>query len=147
MAVLDIPHTIHVLDCFQEGSYIYRVSDHHYENNQQRNNRDLEFKNMHSPYFYIHSSVYLDRSTIRQPIYDIPQDIILSWSNEAQINNALVLGCAGCTIPRFLVLQFPTCLVTGIELSSRLISIAQEFFISMRFNHNSSCCTMMHLHT
>lgn len=135
MAVFNIPHKIQVLEYFSIGQYNYRVADHIYDGNVEENTRNIEFTKPDTTYFYLHSSVYLDKRKAWQPIYDIPQELISFWRTKAnQYKNALVLGCAGCTIPRFLVLNYPVCKVLGIEISSQLIDIAKKYFYIQEYD-------------
>lgn len=123
-----VPHKIRIIHTFSENGTVYQISDHFYEKDPQKNTRDLSFKREGMPCFYLHSSVYLDPHIVEQPIYLIPQEIINKWSQMSPIKNALVMGCAGCTIPRFLVLSFPECKVVGVELSATQIDIAKKYF-------------------
>lgn len=90
------------------------------------------FKNKRSLFFkkdgriYSHSVIYINPKYHFQPTYQIPQAIIDIWS---KTDNALVLGCAGCTLPRFLSLQFPNSHTTGIEISEKFIDIAKKYFL------------------
>lgn len=132
------PHKIDVLETFSDENFQYQVSDHFFENNPQNNTRDLAFKNDKLPCFYLHSSVYLEKEKIRQPIYEIPQDSFEIWGEISSVHNVLVLGCAGCTIPRFFVLKYPECCVTGVEISKRLIDIAHKYFFIPEFKNRFS---------
>ena len=130
----NVPHQIDILATFSNGSFVYRVSDHFYESISQDDTRDLEFKSDDMPCFYLCSSVYLDQSRMRQPIYEIPQDLFDLWHKLGNINRALVLGCAGCTIPRFLILSFSECRVVGVDLSDEMIDIAHRYFFIPEFD-------------
>lgn len=92
-----------------------------------KNKRSLSFKK--DGRIYHHSVIHLNSKYHFQPSYPIPQKIISTWSNSNQINNALVLGCAGCTIPRFLALHFPKSHTTGVEISEEFIDIAKKYFL------------------
>ena len=46
------------------------------------------------------------------------------------LESALVLGCAGCSIPRFLALSSKDCKITGVEYSETMIKIAKKYFIN-----------------
>ena len=57
------------------------------------------------------------------------QSIVDSWGKFNNIDNALILGCAGCSFPRFLSLHYPECKTTGIEISKEFIDIAKKHFL------------------
>lgn len=129
----EAPHQIEILESFSKGPVLYRVSNHFYNREPLAITRDLSFKDQNMSCYYLHSSVFLNKKQIRQPIYIIPQDIVETWFNDCDPQRALVLGCAGCTIPRFLILKYQKCYVTGVELSEVMIRIARRYFYIEEF--------------
>ncbi len=89
----------------------------------------IEFDNNGS---YIYSAVYTNEKRHFQPVYHISQRIIDAYFDTHGLKSALVLGCAGCTIPRFLLLHYDSCTVTGVEYSQQFVDIAKRYFISSR---------------
>lgn len=87
----------------------------------------IEFENNGS---YIYSAVYLSKRKHFQPVYQISQRIIDAYFDKKAPISALVLGCAGCTIPRFLTLHYKSCKVTGVEYSEQFIDIAKRYFFT-----------------
>ena len=77
-----------------------------------------------------HSAIYVDAKHKTQPIYTFVQEIIKQWSTMFDLNSIIVLGCAGCTIPRYIMLSYPKCNVVGVELCANMISAAKEYFLS-----------------
>lgn len=138
MIINSKPHEIVILETFMRDHITYQISDHFYKDFPHDATRDLSFKDDSMPCFYLHSSVYLDEKRVRQPIYTIPQDIIECWTQYTPLKNTLILGCAGCTIPRFLVLRYCNCSVTGVELSGFMIEIAKRFFYISEFENRFS---------
>lgn len=91
------------------------------------NTLSIEFNNNGS---YIYSSVYLSRHRHFQPVYGAAQKTIDAFFRRLPPQDSLVLGCAGCTIPRFLLLHYKNSTVTGIEYSSLFVDIARRYFVS-----------------
>ena len=89
--------------------------------------RRIEFQNGES---FLYSSVYLSDKRTFQPMYPCAQRIADCYFKDNAPDRALVLGCAGCTLPRFLINRYDGCVVTGVEYSSDLIGIAQRHFIT-----------------
>lgn len=87
----------------------------------------IEFDNNGS---YIYSAVYTDPRRHFQPVYQISQRLIAAFFPKDTLKSALVLGCAGCTIPRFVLLHYKGCRVVGVEYSRQFVDIAQRFFIN-----------------
>lgn len=87
----------------------------------------IEFDNNGS---YIYSAVYKSQRRHFQPVYQVSQRLIDAYFKGHGPEGALVLGCAGCTIPRFLLLHFNKCRVVGVEYSQQFVDIAERFFIS-----------------
>ncbi len=78
---------------------------------------------------YNYSAIYLNPKYHLQPYLRIPQQIISAWSSSYCLDTALVLGCAGCSIPRFIGLEYPASKTVGVELSKELIAVAKKFFL------------------
>lgn len=79
---------------------------------------------------YAYSTIYLDKNMRIQPIYESVQYMADAFFPDFHgLEKALVLGCAGCSIPRFLALSSPSCKITGIEYSSKMVEIAKKHFI------------------
>lgn len=93
-----------------------------------KDTRDLSF--LYDGKVYAQSSVYINPEETTQPAYTIVQEIIKQWSLSFKMQNALVLGCGGCTIPRFICHNTKNTNVTGIELSDKMIEIAKKHFIT-----------------
>lgn len=92
----------------------------------QYDTRRLEFQTGAT---YAYSTIYLDKSRRIQPIYESVQYMADAFfPNFDGLEKALVLGCAGCSIPRFLALSSETCRITGIEYSEKMVEIARKYF-------------------
>ncbi len=91
-----------------------------------KDTRDLSF--LYEGRVYAQSSVYIDHDEVTQPAYTIVQEVINEWTSLFDIQNALVLGCGGCTIPRYICRNFEQINVTGVELSGKMIEIAKKHF-------------------
>lgn len=65
----------------------------------------------------------------RQPFLVAVQDIIDGWGIGNNPSRGLVLGYAGCAIPRYLLSSFESIQVDGVDISPHLIDIANEFFL------------------
>lgn len=76
-----------------------------------------------------HSSIHINPKHRFQPAYTTVQTIINLWCEYNTLNNALVLGCAGCTIPRFIGLSYPKSKTIGVELCKEFIEIAKKHFL------------------
>ena len=120
-----------VLDAFTgegEDSHIrYEIVDYRRKSAPWKNMRSIEFFNNGR---YIYSTVYLSERRHFQPLYPMAQKTVDEYYKLSPPKTALVLGCAGCSIPRFLVLHYKDCIVTGIEYSKQFESIARRYFIS-----------------
>lgn len=80
---------------------------------------------------YVYSTIYLRKYRRDQPIYYAVHQLIHSYLPRlSRLESALVLGCAGCSIPRFLALSAPKCKITGIEYSEKMIEIAKKYFVN-----------------
>ena len=89
--------------------------------------RRLEFQ---SGANYAYSTIYLDKNMRIQPIYESFQFMADAFfPDDNGLTRALVLGCAGCSIPRFLALSHQNCKITGVEYSEKMVEIARKHFI------------------
>ena len=107
----------------------FLVVDYKYPFARKNNIRRIEFQNGES---FLYSSVYLSDKRDFQPLYPCAQRIVDCFFGRAGMGSALVLGCAGCTVPRFLINRYSGCFVTGVEYSTALIGIAKKHFITER---------------
>ena len=119
-----------LLDSFKgdgdDAQITFEIADYRLPAIFRRNTRSIEFRNNGR---YVYSTVYLSRSKHFQPAYPHMQHTIDSFFRKSMLGNALVLGCAGCTIPRFLTHHYKKCSVTGIEYSQQFVNIAHAYFI------------------
>ena len=116
-----------ILDRFITDGIEYRVIETTNILPSFKNRRGLIFRK--DDMVYNHSAIYTNPKYHFQPVYKTTQKIISAWAGDNSLNNTLVLGCAGCTIPRFMVLSFPDSKITGIELSEDFIKIANKYFL------------------
>lgn len=75
------------------------------------------------------SSVIYLNSKKGHPYLPPVQAMIKAWASWHEYHHALVLGCAGCAIPRFLFDEYESCAITGVEHSDKMIEIARKFFL------------------
>lgn len=123
-----------IVDSFEINNVTYRVVDRKSILPSYKNRRDLLLKTDSSSRIYSHSAVYTDTKNIFQPVFIIPQKLSELWSERNNINTALVLGCAGCTFPRFVSLRFPECKTVGVEYEKKFIDIAWKYFWIKEFD-------------
>lgn len=116
------------VDSFKIDNITYKIVDRTSFLPSYKNRRDMLFKTENSKRVYSHSAVFTDTKNIFQPVLSTPQKVIDAWSKRSKITNALVLGCAGCTIPRFIALKYPECKTVGIEYEEKFIEIAKKYF-------------------
>ncbi len=114
-----------VVESFDADGTPYKVIDHTSILPLIKNTRDLSF--LYDGKVYAQSSVYLNPNETTQPAYTIVQEVIRLWSKTFELKSALVLGCGGCTIPRYICRNF-NAEVTGVELSDKMIEIAKKHF-------------------
>lgn len=117
-----------VIDTYEEEGVTYKVIDTVSSSPLFKSVRSLKFKTADSDIVYTHSAIHLNPSEKRQPYLPVGQDIISRWCDVFSPKNALVLGCAGCAIPRFLYLSYKDMRITGVELLPLLIDIAKKHF-------------------
>lgn len=118
-----------VLATYEEDGVTYKVIETVSASSLYKNQRSLKFKTADSDVVYTHSSIYTDPGERIQPYLPVGQEIISRWAELFPPGSALVLGCAGCAIPRFLCLSYGDIRVTGVEISPLLIKIAREHFL------------------
>ncbi len=116
-----------VIETAEIGDEIYKIIDFTSPIPFIKDRRNFSFKNDEG--VYSHSAIYLNPKYRFQPILLIPQKIIATWSKTYPIKNALVLGCAGCSVPRFIGLSYPESKTIGVELSEDFITIAKKHFL------------------
>ena len=116
-----------VLETFTMDDVTYKVIDKTSIAPNIKNSRHLCFKK--DEHIYTHSSIYINPKYYFQPILSIPQKVISEWSKSYSLNSALILGCAGCSIPRFIGLKYPESKIVGVEISEKLIEIAKKHFL------------------
>lgn len=117
-----------VIATYEEDGVTYKVIDTISSSPLFKSIRSLKFKTADSDIVYTHSAVYTDPAEKTQPYLPVGQDIISRWCRAFSPKNALVLGCAGCAIPRFLYLSYENIRITGVELLPLLIDIAEKYF-------------------
>lgn len=76
------------------------------------------------------SIIYINPKHKKQPAYIPVQKIAFAFNKMFGINQALILGCAGCVIPRFFNFAIPNAVVTGIEYSAAMIKAAKKYFFT-----------------
>lgn len=77
-----------------------------------------------------YSSIFINCKHKIQPYLPELQRAFIAWNMISPINNVLVLGCAGCSFPRFFILSDKNCTVTGIEYSQEMIDVAKKYFLA-----------------
>lgn len=124
------------INSFKIDNITYKIVDRTSFLPSYKNRRDIIFKTDNSNRLYSHSAVYTDTKHVFQPTFVTVQKLIECWNKRCKINNALVLGCAGCTIPRFISLKYPECKTVGIEYEEKFIEIARKHFWIKEFDSN-----------
>jgi len=77
-----------------------------------------------------YSAIYKDNKHIKQPVYPEIQFFIENWNKIHMSSRYLILGSAGCAMPRFISMKYPDSKVLSIEKSIQMISIANSFFLN-----------------
>lgn len=116
-----------VIETYEIGNEIYKVIDYTSPLPFIKDRRNLSFKIDNA--IHSHSAIYFNPKYHFQPIFHIPQKIISVWGSINKVEKALVLGCAGCSVPRFISLHYPHSKTIGVELSADFISIAKKHFL------------------
>ena len=115
-----------VLDSVVIDGTVYKIIDKTCILPNVKNTRLLRFRKDNM--FYIYSAIHLNPKQHFQPFLSFVQKVISIWSKSYSLNNSLVLGCAGCAIPRFISLHYPKSNVIGVELSEDVIKVAKKYF-------------------
>lgn len=118
---------VKVIETYEIGNEIYKVIDYTSPLPFIKDRRNLSFKIDNA--IHSHSAIYFNPKYHFQPIFHIPQKIISVWGSINKVEKALVLGCAGCSFPRFISLHYPHSKTIGVELSDDFISIAKKHFL------------------
>lgn len=119
-----------VIEDFQDGEK-FQVVDYKYIFNIRPSYRRIEFKDKDPLTETVTwmSSIYTDVKNRRQPYIPYIEDLFEKWGKDHTYKNVLVLGCAGCAFPRYFLLSYPNCKVTGIEYSEQMINVAKKYFL------------------
>lgn len=121
-----------------EGT-VYRVIEKTNILPSYSNRRAICFKTPDEPNrVYIHSMIYLNEKMHYQPVLIIPQKIIELWHSSFEPKNALVLGAAGCAVPRFIAFNYPEMKTVGIEYCPEFIEMANKYFFTDRISDRFS---------
>lgn len=115
-----------VLEEFILDGILYRVVERKSVVPWYKTRRALCFKDNGASYIY--SVITLDKKARYQPYLLGHQKIIELWNSHFDSKNTLILGCAGCAVPRFIAFNFPEMKTTGIEYCSKLIDVAKKYF-------------------
>lgn len=116
-----------VIETYEIDNEIYKIIDYTSPIPFIKDIRSFSFKKDGG--MYSHSAIYLNPKHHMQPILQIPQKITTIWGNTYPVKNTLVLGCAGCSIPRFISLHYPESKTIGVELVEDFIKIAKKHFL------------------
>ena len=114
----------------------YRVVEKKNSLSPKKTERALVFKKPDGNKMFFHSKIYTHSKKIFQPHGVDFQNFFDCWGKYFQVENALVLGCAGCTIPRFLAFRFPKCKIIGIEYEEKFIELAKKYFLIDEIKNN-----------
>ena len=76
-----------------------------------------------------YSAIYNNKRKINQPYLHGIQKLIEDWAEGRGAEMCLVLGSAGCSIPRFLNLRYPESHVVCVDYSPEMLKIADEYFL------------------
>jgi hypothetical protein len=114
----------------------YRVVEKKNSLSPKKTERALVFKKPESNDMFFHSKIYTDSKKVFQPHGVEFQRFFDCWGKYFQVENALVLGCAGCTIPRFLAFRFPECKILGVEYEEKFVELAKKYFLIDEIKNN-----------
>lgn len=117
-----------ILEELNINGVTYRVVDKRNPLRPLRNERALLFKKEGDSRVWIHSKIYTQSKKAQQPYKTHYQRLFVCWNRFFPIKKALMLGCAGCALPRFIARQFPDCKTTGIEYEKEFVRLANEYF-------------------
>lgn len=124
-----------ILEEFTLDNTVYRVIERKNLLKPTKNQRALAFKVKGNSALWFHSKIYVNPKQIFQPYAKWFQDIFDSWGKQFGVENALVLGCAGCAIPRFLAFRFK-CKIIGVEYIEKFVEIANKHFLLDEIKNN-----------
>ncbi len=114
----------------------YRVVEKRNSLSPKNTERALVFKKPESSEMFFHSKIYTDSKKVFQPQGMELQRFFDCWGKHFQVENALVLGCAGCTIPRFLAFRFLNCKILGVEYEEKFVELAKKYFLIDEIKNN-----------
>ncbi len=117
----------HLVDTFDVDGTLFKIFDIKSSFPFTKDKRTVMYKNNEK--VYSSSTIYLNTKNHFQPILPIAQKSFAIWAKDNCFNSALVLGCSGCAIPRFLALHYPNSKIIGVELSQKMIEIAHKYFL------------------
>lgn len=121
-----------LVESFQDSyddSITFRVIDRKMPLLSRFDTRRIDFRS--NDLSYVYSTIYLSKKMTFQPVYYAVQHAAECFFPKLLgLHKALVLGCAGCSIPRFLALRSRDCQITGVEYSEIMTEIAQKYFIN-----------------
>ena len=83
-----------------------------------------------------YSAIYKDPKRIAQPMYPEIQSVIERWNKRNHATRYLILGCAGCSLLRFIGMKYADSQVTGVEISEAMIQMAKKYFLE-GFEHKN----------
>lgn len=112
-----------VLDRFQDGSRTVEIVDEYYLFGLFPARRIMDGGTGY------YSAIFLNPRSFRQPVYTEVQDRVETWAKSHDARRFLVLGCAGCSIPRYFILRYPDGKVTGVENSQKMLDAANRYFL------------------
>ena len=107
----------------------YRVVDKKNSLFPSKAERALVFKKAEDKGLFFHSKIYTNPKKVFQPYGVAFQKIFDCWGKIFSLNNALILGCAGCSFPRFLALRFPQIKIIGVEYLKEFVALANKYFL------------------
>ena len=76
-----------------------------------------------------YSTIYKNPKRIAQPMYPEIQSVIERWNKRHHSTRYLILGCAGCSLLRFIGMKYADSQVTGVEISEAMIQMAKKYFL------------------
>lgn len=123
---------VSVIETFDIDGETYKIIDYTSPLPFIKDRRTISFKR--DNIVYSHSAIYLNPKHHFQPILPIPQRVIALWGEQNTIKNTVVLGCAGCSVPRFISLRYPESKTIGVELCKEFIEIAKKYFLLDQIN-------------
>lgn len=119
-----------VLEEFDDGEK-FQVVDYKYIFNIKPSYRRIEFVKKDPVFDNVtyHSSIHTNPKFRKQPTLPWIENLYEQWGGRHPFKKVLVLGCAGCAFPRYFLLSYPNCKVTGVEYSGQMINVAKKHFL------------------